>query len=277
MKTILQKTFIMFLAAVALASCSKNDEPCDPNDEESSCYAGPSGISEGNKLLLIEQKINGKTIGKFEYDAQNRMIRNYPYGADGLNKTIISYTYNANGLLSVTNHTNQDGEIITREEYTYNSGNKPVSMIQTTPNRTDTPPIDWQFTYSNNLLTSESAIPREKDALIITMLYTYDSEGNLLSWEQRADEEWLTTIEYGDYDDKIFIGKYGNPYFWKAANSNSSNPQTEKITSQNTNANKDLIIKYSYNDSGYPVKAEVYNRAVDNVVETREYLYKKAN
>ncbi len=209
MKTMIKKTMVLFLAVFALAGCTKDDESCDPNNEESPCYAGPSG----GKLLLIEQKINGKTIGKFEYDNQNRMIRNYPYGADGVNKTTISYTYDNNGRLSVTNHTNEDGENSAREEYSYGSGDRPVSMVQTTPNRPDDTPIDWQFTYNNDLLVSETATPREEDPLVLTMDYIYDNKGNLLSWEQKADGEWLTTIEYGDYDNKISFAKYGNPYF----------------------------------------------------------------
>lgn len=276
MKTMIQKAVWLFLIAVAFTSCAKDDD-CDPTDEESSCYVGPPGGAKGDMFLLTEQKINGKTVARYEYDGQNRMTRSYPYDADGVNNITISYTYNANGLLTVTNFTNQDGENFLREEYSYGGGDYPVSMVQTQPNLSDGTPIDWQFTYSNNRLASETAIPRDEDALVITMAYNYDSNGNLVSWEQKADGEWLSTLEYGDYDDRVFIAKYGNPYFWKASNSNANNPRTEKTTSQATSANKDVVITYTYNNAGYPTKADVYNRGSDVVVETREYNYKKAN
>lgn len=274
MKTmILQAVWLLFVAT-AFTSCAKDDD-CDPTDEEGPCYVGPSGGAD--LLLLIEQKINGKTVARYEYDDQNRMTRNYPYGADGANNTTIAYTYNADGLLAITNFTNQAGENFIREAYSYGDGDTPVSMVQTQPSRSDDTPIDWQFTYSNNRLVSETAIPRDDDALIITMTYTHDSKGNLVSWEQTAEGEWLTTLEFGDFDNQPFIAKHGNPYFWKAGNSNANNPRAEKTTSQATSANKDLVITYTYNRAGYPTKADVYNRGSDVVVETREYSYKKAN
>lgn len=276
MKTILQKTMWLLFITFTIISCSKEDNNCDPNDEESPCYAGPSGIGPGDKLLLIEQKINGKTIGKYAYDAQNKMTHNYPYGTDGTNNTTISYTYDTNGRLSVTNHTNEDGEINVSEEYTYGSGNSPVSMVQTTPNRPNDTPIDWQFTYTANRLVSETATPREEDPLIMTTNYTYDNKSNQISVEQRADGQWLVTLEYGDFDDKTAIfGQTTHPYWWKS--SHFSNPRAEKISSPNTSVNRDLVITYTYNNAGYPIKAEAYSRGTDILIETREYIYKKAN
>jgi len=39
----------------------------------------------------------------------------------------------------------------------------------------------------------------------------------------------------------------------------------------------DQIWTYTYNDAGYPVKAEVYDRASQALVETHEYRYKAAH
>src|SRR3546814_6006859 len=94
MKTMIQKAVWLFFIAVAFTSCAKDDD-CDPKDEEGPCYVGPPSGAKGDMLLLIEQKLNGKTVVKFEYDDQNRMTRNYPYDADGMNNTTKSYTYNA--------------------------------------------------------------------------------------------------------------------------------------------------------------------------------------
>lgn len=275
MKMILQKTIYLLFIAIILTSCSKEKDNCAPHDEASPCYAGPSGFSDGDKLLLIEQKINGKTIGRFEYDEQNRMIHNYPYSEDGINKTTIRYTYDSSGRLLLTTYTNEDGNVNLKEEYTYGSGRSPVSMVQSDLSGPDELIIDWQYIYNNNLLMNETATPREGDPLITTTSYTYDNKGNQTSIEQRTDGLWLVTLEYGDFDDKTAIFGQAHPYWWKGTH--LSNPRAEKISSLNTNANRDLVIKYTYNGAGYPTKAEAYSRGTDILIETREYVYQKAN
>ena len=278
MKTIIQKTLWLLLIAAAASSCAKEKDPCNPNDRESPCYSGhpDTGPSSGN-LLLTEQKLNGVTIAKYEYNDQNQLITEHLFDEEGADAGSISYTYNASGLLSVANHSIPGLGNFRRETYTYADGNKPVSMIQTSPDDPNIPAMNFQYTYENDRLVSETGISTGEDKTVITMNYTYDSNGNLIMWEQFANNTLHTTLEYGDYDNQKAISMYGNPYFWKALNSNVNNPRAEKVTSQTTTVNRDLTVTFSYNGSGYPVKAEAYDRASKALVETRECVYKSAN
>src|SRR5690606_40009664 len=65
---------------VTLGACSKDKEHCDPDDEESPCYVG---LAVGDKLLLTEEKTNGKSEMRFEYNDQNQVIVRYVHGVDG--------------------------------------------------------------------------------------------------------------------------------------------------------------------------------------------------
>ena len=81
-----------------------------------------------------------------------------------------------------------------------------------------------------------------------------------------------SVTESSDYDNKNGIfASY--PWWWKMSAVNNAQAVKITVAGQVT----DRIYKYTYNDAGYPVKAEVYNRGSDVVVETLEFIYKKAN
>ncbi|MGJ7030094.1 hypothetical protein [Niabella hirudinis] len=108
--------------------------------------------------------------------------------------------------------------------------------------------------------------------------YTFDSKDeNIIKTVITGGGFLQSALEYGDYDDKHF--RLTN-YPWKWKTSSISNARAQKLTAMGVEVGAislDQIWKYTYNDSGYPVKAEIYNRGSDVLAETREYIYKKAN
>lgn len=58
MRSFLKKTTWLFFIVLAITSCSKKEE-CDPEDEESPCYAGLSGKGKGTSECSYKVKIEG--------------------------------------------------------------------------------------------------------------------------------------------------------------------------------------------------------------------------
>ncbi|SFS89612.1 hypothetical protein [Sphingobacterium wenxiniae] len=263
MKTIIKKTIWLFFITIVVTSCSKDKEYCDPNDEESPCYAGPSAVSPGDKLLLVEWKVNGKIIETYQYNTQNLLtdVRNPETGGG------FDLTRDNTGKLIRLDHLAAGGNVHLREEYSYGgTGDKPVSGILYSPNDNNDP-LTIRYTYSQNTVTQ--TFIDEDDGGTVTNTYTFDNKGNLIN------ANLVTTgsiIENGNYDDKN--GNLASqPWPWKFSAVN--NPQAIKTTSPGWVT--DQIYKYTYNQAGYPMKAEVYNRGSDVAVQTHEYFYKKAN
>lgn len=248
--------------AFAVTSCSKEDNHCDPNDEESPCYAGPSGGVTDDQLLLIEFKVNGKTYLTYQYNAQNLLTAVRFSEAGGG----YDLTRDNSGRLTTLDLINAEGLVI-REDYTYDgTGDKPVSGKMHHPNSDDWW-ITIQYSYSQNT-TTETFINKEGEKLA-TSTYTFNAKGNILIQDIT---DYATgqrnVIEQSDYDDKNGnFASFVSP--WKISAVNNAQAIKSSLTDQ--------IYKYTYNDAGYPAKAEVYNRGSDVVVQIHEYVYKKAN
>lgn len=269
MKASIHILWLCFIAA-AFASCAKDDNNCDPDDKESPCYAvGPGG---GSKFLLVEAKTNGKTSAVYEYDNQNRATVIKVYSPEGALELTTTYTYQNHGFPSVVQAKNKDGKIA-MEEYTFGSDGKPVSMVLHAPGDSKDIPLDYQFSYSNNKLV-ETIIAREEEPSIYVNTYTYDGNGNLLSIEYSVDGQWGATVEQGNFDDKIAVGLHGNPLAWKFPGAN--NHQTLKATSAILGVTTDQTWKYTYDNAGYPLTAEIYDSGSDVAAETHTYHYKPA-
>lgn len=253
--------------SLALGACSKDKDNCDPNDEESPCYAGPSG--EG-KLLLIEEKKNGKTDLKFEYDDQNRVIMRYIYSYDAGVASILNdhFTYNNNGLLISVSH-QKGSEVIYREEFTYDRNDKPISGVLVYPK--DGPTGNMQYVYSGNKVI-ETITAKEGGSIINT--YTFDDKGNPLVIEISGGNLVQTRQEFNNYDNKHY--RYTNyPWGWKLRSVN--NAQSYKMTAigtGNVNVILDQTWEYTYNGAGYPTKIEVFDRQSKVLMETRTLSYK---
>ncbi|WP_118195501.1 hypothetical protein [Albibacterium indicum] len=265
MKAIQMKTAWFTLLVLTIVSCAKDDDLCDPNDEQSPCYAE---VASGDNLLLTEYRLNDVLTAKYVYNDENRVIAMYPYDENGVNDTEILYTYNQKYQLVLTTY-NRNGYIFLRDEYTYGDGNQPISLRQFDPGNPDFNPVLSQFTYTKNktVITGNSGLE---------LTYTFDDNGNLLTNTQTTvDGQLLTTLEWGDFDDKKGATSNHHQFAWIAGRA-TNNPRSERITSLVTAANIDRTVKYTYNKAGYPIKAEVYDRGTDNLVETREYIYVKA-
>ncbi len=262
MKMTPQKMMWLLFVAFAFTSCAKDDDNGGPD------------TGGGGQLLVTETKADGKTRARSDYDSQNRLKTIYLYNEEGDQIATITYTYDSRGRLSVVTNQPLEGSVAEVEEYTYGDGDKPVSMVQTVSGGADPIAYDWQFDYSSNKLV-ETVTPRSPIHPPFKNTYTYSDGGDLLSMEVTLNEVWASTVEYGDYDDKNTPDRLGNPYAWKFPNRH--NYRTYKITNSDPGANVDRLLKYTYNDAGYPIKVETYNQGSDAVVETLEYIYKNAN
>ncbi|SEH95820.1 hypothetical protein SAMN02927937_02385 [Paenimyroides aquimaris] len=256
----IQKICILFLAVFALASCTKDDD------------TNPDGNGSGYLLLVTEFKNNGVTVGRYEFDDKNRMTAFHSYDGEGAHAVSATYTYDErNRLLLVTNKL-VDGTLVSTIEHVYEGNDdKPVSAVTTNYAGAV---VVWNITYSyaNNQLTE--TIIQSAPAPEIINVYTYNANGDLTSLKTNLGGIWAGTTEYGDYDDKNSPSMLGNPFDWKIPYRH--NFRSFKTT-QESGVTEDQFYKYTYNDSGYPVKAEVYDRATNELVETHEYTYKKAN
>ncbi|SKB93586.1 hypothetical protein SAMN05660841_03146 [Sphingobacterium nematocida] len=264
MKTMINKTIWLLFIAVAVASCSKDDD-CDPEDENSPCYVG---VSSGDRLLLTEEKTNGKTEMRFEYNEQNQVVVRHVHGVEG-SLTTEHFTYNGNKMIKLERKTN--GQFVMSEAYTYGAGDRPVSATWTDSDVV----ANVLYEYVNNTVIEKVYTP---EGGININSYTFDSNGeNLLKAEITAGGLLLSTIEYGDYDDKHY--RYtAYPWSWKSRSLNNARSQKLKAMGvEGGEISRDDIWKYTYNAAGYPTKAEVYDKASNTLIETREFTYKKAN
>lgn len=267
MRTIIRKTIGLLFIAVSLTSCSKNDD-CDPNDENSLCYVG---IGHGETLLLTEEKTNGRTEMRFEYNDRNQVVVRYVHGVDG-NIVREDFTYNGDKIIKVERKSNN--QLVMTEEYFYANGDRPTTGVF--KNNKGEPIANIVYAYSGNNIT-ETSFNMEGEQTGVNA-YTHDKTGkNIIKAVTSMQSIILFTLEYGDYDDNPC--RYTNyPWAWKVGSVN--NARSYLLTSQGPQgavSTKSDRWEYTYNSPGYPQKAEVYDKESNTLVETREYTYKKAN
>ncbi len=204
MKTTINKIVWLCFIAIVSVSCSKNDD-CDPKDEDSPCYAGPTA---GSDLLLIEERTNGKTEMRFEYNDRNQVVVRHVHGVEG-NVTHENFTYNGDKLIKVERRSN--GELVMSEEFTYGAGNRPTKGIY--KDNKGRVLANITYAYSVNKVT-ERSFNREGQQVGINT-YTFDTIGkNIIKQVTGIQDISLVTIEYGDYDNKPC--RYTNyPWAWK--------------------------------------------------------------
>ena len=268
MKTMINKTIWLLFITVAMASCSKDDD-CDPEDENSPCYAG---FVSGDMLLLVEEKNNGKTEMKFEYNDRNQVIVRYVHGTDG-SVAREDFTYSGDKLSKVDR--SAENQLVMSEEYFYNNNSdKPSTGLQKTNKGEILTNII--YTYSENNVT-ETLYDKEGEQFGLNTSIYDDKGKNILKMVSTLQNIMLFTLEYGDYDASRC--RYTNyPWAWRVGSVN--NAQSYSLTSRGadgTVSTKNDIWKYTYNAAGYPTKAQVYDKASNTLVETREFIYKKAN
>ena len=246
-----------------LGSCSKDSGNCDPNDETSPCYAG---VPAGAQLLLVETRKNGITELKFDYDAQNRIIKRYIYAEEGGLHT-EHHTYKDKKLITVRRMAGED--LVMGEEYFYGTGDKPISAVLT--NNKNEIDVNVTYSYSGSDVT-ETSYDTEGN-LLGTNTYTFDEKGNPLMRKTGSLGHSLVEI-LGDYDNNPYAFT-NHPWAWKTGSTN--NPRSYSRTLEGMDvpgANVDQVWEYTYNDAGYPIKAEVFDRESDALVETHTFIYK---
>lgn len=268
MKTTLNKIVWLLFIAVTLASCSKENDDCDPEDENSPCYAG---FTPGDKLLLTEEKTNGKTEMRFEYNEQNQVIVRYVHGTDG-SVAREDFTYSGGEVSKVER--SSENQLVMTEEYFYNNSDKPSTGLQKTNKGEILTNII--YTYSGNNVT-ETFYNKEGEQVGLNTSIFDDKGKNIVKVISTIQNIMLFTLEYGDYDASPC--RYTNyPWAWRVGSVN--NAQSYSLTSRGadgTVSTKNDRWKYTYNAAGYPTKAEVYDKASNTLIETREFIYKKAS
>lgn len=266
MKKTLNKIAWLCCAMIALTSCSKDDS-CDPNDEHSACYAG---LLADGQLLLTEERVNGIMELAFEYDEHNRVSVYQIHSRDGSGVNTARFTYNSKGLMTGVVHSNSNGTQY-REDYVYSSEDRPISGTWTFPDYIST----IQYSYNKN--TTTETVFSSKGEVLAVNTYEFDEMGeNIKKIVITQEGIWSTTHLYEDYDDKHY--RFTNyPWSWKTGAIN--NAESHSLTG-NIGGGAAVLVnqiwKYSYNQAGYPVKAEIYNKGSDEIVEIREYSYIKA-
>ena len=260
-KNTFQKTVWLLLAAATLTSCAKNDNPGIDNGRD----------TPGSLLLVTEARLDGETLARYEYNTQNQLIAGRAY-LNGGHSSTAEYTYDDRGRLLVVTNTLADGSLISTVEHAY-AGNddKPVSAV-TTSHVGDVVRWDITYSYSDNQLTETVIQPAPAPEFVT--VYTYTDNGDILSVETTLGGIWAGTTEYGDYDGKNSPSMLGNPFAWKVPSRH--NYRSFKST-DSEGVTEDKVYKYTYNDAGYPVKTEIYNRGEDEAAQTIEYSYKKAD
>lgn len=252
MKEIIKKTLIGLFAVVVLAGCNK-DENANPEENRTA------------DLLLVAEKLNGQTSFEMEYDKANRLIAWQINNADG-SVHIQRFTYDENDRL-VAHDRRTGGKIYLTESYSYQNDDRPVSGIWTyISDKGDESVSLVQYAYEQNTVT-ETVLG---ETASIVNVYQFDEKGNSI-----VHQIGRGTFEYADYDDKR--GIYArHPWSWKIKYTNNYQSVRTSLTSTG-DLISDQRYEYTYNEAGYPVKAEVYDKQTDELLEMREYSYKKAN
>lgn len=262
---------LILIAAVALTSCAKDDNT-GIDDNGNSTGPGDSGSTPGAVLLVTETRLNGELTSRMEYNNNNQLTTIIGY-INGVHASTSEHVYDNLGRIAkvVTDVTGQN--ILTSEEYTYEGNSeKPVSAASVVSYPDMTVTSDTYFTYAENQMTEIviSSLPIPE----VEFVYTYGDNGELLTQKTSEDGVWVSTVEFGDYDDKNSPAMTGNAFEWRTPARH--NHRSMKTTSPD-GVTEDRIYRYTYNDAGYPVKTEVSNRGEEKVLLTFEYTYKKAN
>jgi hypothetical protein len=147
----------------------------------------------------------------FEYDSENRLIRESFQGdpALGVSNTLYYYDNNSNCIKIEYNGANN--EII---ENTFNSDGKLISCITTIPNNPGFS-INTVYKYDNNELYAKISVSKYNEDTFdsINISYTYDSNNRLIN-ELTIDitDKWIDSIfvnyQYDDYGNLINTSKY---------------------------------------------------------------------
>lgn len=275
MKTNFKFVWLCFIA-LASVSCKKDKTPCDPTREDSPCYQGPREPQPGDTLLISEytrQTQYGKTYFRNTYNDKNQLTRHTQYSADNDVRSTIEYTYNEQGHLARVIDKNEFGRAVRLSEYSYHDAEgRPGAMTESMPDQPDEIIYDWTFMYSPNKLI-QYAHPRGEILGGFTETYVYNDKGDIISFEMTAENYFHKEV-MSNFDGKIRANKYGNPYNWRLRGM-QNHLQIVSILADGTE-DHERSLKYTYNNAGYPLTTEVYQKATGELIETYTYTYQAA-
>ncbi len=259
----MKKLLFLLFAGLLVTACTDSDDQNGNSDDPNNPGDGSSVL-----LLLTEEKQNGYFTYNYEYDERNRMIIwKLLVGSD---LATIYFTYDDNDRLIGLSRKNGQGIITSEETYYYGNDERPTSGTFSVPGAEDYA-VQIQFVYTQNTVIETHITADGIIGNVIT--YTYDSNGNLVSEQNESANEYSNYLfEFNNFDDKInWNSKW--PFAWKQSSVN--NYQSYKSTT--VNGIQDHIYEYTYNDTGYPIQAEIYDSQTDELIAIREFNYTEAN
>ncbi|MBB4119873.1 hypothetical protein GGR32_002184 [Mesonia hippocampi] len=257
------KILTLILVCISILSCHNDDNELafktkiikNVTKSTNTPYQGYNHSFEFNNGLLISATGNTPFVGEYEYDSSGRIkkrIQNnntYEYKYDTLNRIVRVNTVGNERYFELSYQTNK---VITKA-YVYYDYNNTTSITD----------YELQLDDKGRIIKATYLTP-DNIHNIEYKKYTYDSRGNITEIITKYENKQIKSIDKYFYDDKI------NPYYvsFKKHNSltyylnnlsgieltNASGLTPNNITRLNNTMYNDIwIIKYVYDNDGYPI------------------------
>lgn len=290
----MKKLFITILAASCLIACSSddssstNDSNNNNNNNNSEMQLSsynrifPSGNSADYNFedgKLIDNYSNGSLSGAYEYDAQDRMISYTKYSPNtGDIDNSYTFSYNENNQITSIEEFDKYPSSDNPQNYTvpvtYNN-NTITAKIPTNffPDNDDENPKDiLEFTLNENGYVINSKYTDSDQEVKANVNYTYDSNFNCVQYEYVGGTSNVYTHEYDsapnpveDFYKEYYVqnliiygrlGGFGSYNLPSIVDTFGGNNRTVNGYPEGTPETSQTFLEYTYNDNGYPVKAD---------------------
>lgn len=269
MKTL--KTLALFMLAVTLSNCSKNDDATSQIPQEESIrlknYTKDDvnfdmTYNENNQLFKYQYgNSSSKVTLTLQYDEEGNITKNgygYTYNTQGniadINSSYLNavLNYNTEGQLKSMNshYTYTTTDITATTNFEYDSNNRLYIINEYSNDVTASPYAKTTLTYDANGNITQKQIKRSNDGidfyLFQTTTYTYDTKNNpffnvvnhagLKDAVSIQDFVSLRTLAFGGQIGKAYLNFYS-----------PNNLLTEE------NSLKIVTYNYTYNEDEYPI------------------------
>ncbi|MBC5773871.1 hypothetical protein H8S95_07335 [Pontibacter sp. KCTC 32443] len=244
---ITSKLLSLFVAsALVLTSCGDKDDDAQPNTgTETACkvtsmdvetmFGSVGGNLEYNSNGKVSKAINAEdesTYTLFEYDNQNRLVREEEYELDELT-AYTEYTY-TNGNITKAEWFYADGEPNGHMTIKYDGSNRVIEV---------------------NEIYSEG-FDGEGTETVSTTKHTYNNQGNVAKTVYLTDDVEEMTVTYESYDNKINYAAAMKGAFdpWSGTNKNNPLKATMTFIVEDEPQSMSATYSYVYNSNNLPTK-----------------------
>lgn len=270
MKHLISK--IAFITLIAFSSCSKSEEENLPT---SGTNLRVKQYSSGGNTVQFVYNVNGKlaqiitpsSTTTYSYNSQGKIIKTEKSNDPNYQYYYSNYTYNSNGYCTeiITESKSAPSGTIDKYKYVYeyNGTDQPYQSKQY---YWDNATNNWSTTYNQLTSFQYDAIG---NVIRVTYedhynLYTYDTNGNRLSYQEYYLKSGSTTQYFKQRESTYTYDNKKNP--WE-----NLYPRVVKTFRDSKNNNLDLVNKnfnelgatisnsnfsytYEFNSEGYPTK-----------------------